>query len=108
MTADMSALAEEIFMRNVYEVLREKELEIQRLLREVAALRLAAPLLQETQDAPVPRKSVQRVDTTATGVSEELGPSLVYESARRKVAATAKRISSRMKRMANPLPTPVA
>ena len=95
-------------MRDVYEVLREKEFEIQRVQDEIKALRLAAPLLQEMDGAPVPRKRVPRVEAMPGFVPQESGPSEVYESARRKVAATAKRISSRMKRLANPLPTPVA
>jgi len=94
-------------MRDVYEVLREKEFEIQRVQNEIKALRLAAPLLQETGGAPVTRKGVQRIDAMQGFVLQESGTSVVYETARRKVAATAKRISSRMKRMANPLPTPV-
>ena len=34
-------------MKNVYEVLRQKELEVSRLEKEVDALRVAAPLLSE-------------------------------------------------------------
>jgi hypothetical protein len=34
-------------MKNVYEVLRQKELEVSRLKQEVEALRIAAPLLSE-------------------------------------------------------------
>ena len=34
-------------MKNVYEVLRQKELEVSRLTKEVAALRVAAPLLAD-------------------------------------------------------------
>jgi len=34
-------------MKNVYEVLRQKELELARLEKEVEALRIAAPLLSE-------------------------------------------------------------
>ena len=37
-------------MKNVYEVLRQKELEISRLKKEVGALRVAAPLLSEDND----------------------------------------------------------
>jgi hypothetical protein len=37
-------------MKNVYEVLRQKELEISRLKNEVEALRVAAPLLSEDHD----------------------------------------------------------
>jgi hypothetical protein len=35
-------------MKNVYEVLRQKELEVSRLEEEVEALRVAAPLLLKT------------------------------------------------------------
>jgi len=46
-------------MKNVYEVLRQKELELTRLEKEVEALRVAAPLLSEEMkelgtDAPKP------------------------------------------------------
>ena len=34
-------------MKNVYEVLRQKELQISKLKKEVEALRVAAPLLSE-------------------------------------------------------------
>jgi len=40
-------------MKNVYEVLRQKELELARLEKEVEALRVAAPLLSEDKE-PVP------------------------------------------------------
>jgi len=40
-------------MRNVYEVLRQKELELARLEKEVEALRVAAPLLSDDKDAGV-------------------------------------------------------
>jgi FtsZ-binding cell division protein ZapB len=38
-------------MKNVYEVLRQKELEVSRLQKEVEALRVAAPLLSEDAEA---------------------------------------------------------
>jgi len=38
-------------MKNVYEVLRQKEMELTRLEKEVEALRLVAPLLSEDKDA---------------------------------------------------------
>ncbi len=38
-------------MKNVYEVLRQKELEVSRLEKEVEALRVAAPLLSEEGEA---------------------------------------------------------
>lgn len=37
-------------MRNVYEVLRQKELELARLEKEVEALRVAAPLLSDDKE----------------------------------------------------------
>jgi hypothetical protein len=41
-------------MRDVYEVLRQKELEVSKLKQEVEALRVAAPLLSdgEAEDQP--------------------------------------------------------
>jgi hypothetical protein len=38
-------------MKNVYEVLRQKELELTRLEKEVEALRIAAPLLTEEKES---------------------------------------------------------
>jgi len=38
-------------MKNVYEVLRQKELELTRLEKEVEALRVAAPLLSDDKEA---------------------------------------------------------
>jgi hypothetical protein len=38
-------------MKNVYEVLRQKELEVSRLEKEVEALRVVAPLLSEDGEA---------------------------------------------------------
>jgi hypothetical protein len=37
-------------MKNVYEVLRQKELELTRLEKEVEALRVAAPLLSDEKE----------------------------------------------------------
>jgi hypothetical protein len=38
-------------MKNVYEVLRQKELELAKLEKEVEALRVAAPLLSDDKDS---------------------------------------------------------
>lgn len=40
-------------MKNVYEVLRQKEMELTRLEKEVEALRLVAPLLSEEKESGV-------------------------------------------------------
>jgi hypothetical protein len=47
-------------MKNVYEVLRQKELELTRLEKEVEALRVAAPLLSEEkeQQSEAPKPSL--------------------------------------------------
>lgn len=49
-------------MKNVYEVLRQKELELARLEKEVEALRVAAPLLSDDKEAalevPVTKPSI--------------------------------------------------
>jgi hypothetical protein len=43
-------------MKNVYEVLRQKELELARLEKEVEALRVAAPLLSDDKEIPSDNK----------------------------------------------------
>ena len=47
-------------MKNVYEVLRQKELELARLEKEVEALRVAAPLLSDEKEpaAEAPRPTL--------------------------------------------------
>lgn len=40
-------------MKNVYEVLRQKELELAKLEKEVEALRVAAPLLSDDKESGV-------------------------------------------------------
>jgi len=40
-------------MKNVYEVLRQKELELAKLEKEVEALRVAAPLLSEEKETSI-------------------------------------------------------
>jgi hypothetical protein len=40
-------------MKNVYEVLRQKELELTRLEKEVEALRVAAPLLSDDKETMI-------------------------------------------------------
>jgi hypothetical protein len=40
-------------MKNIYEVLRQKELDLARLEKEVEALRLAAPLLTDEKELPI-------------------------------------------------------
>ena len=43
-------------MKNVYEVLRQKELELARLEKEVEALRVAAPLLSDEKESTIEPK----------------------------------------------------
>lgn len=54
-------------MKNVYEVLRQKELELARLEKEVEALRVAAPLLSDDKESgmdAVPNKPTLAAQTT--------------------------------------------
>ena len=52
-------------MKNVYEVLRQKELELSRLEKEVEALRVAAPLLSEDKEAGNDNKPTLTAATVA-------------------------------------------
>jgi len=38
-------------MKNIYDVIRQKELEIERLKKEIEALRVVAPMLEEKEPA---------------------------------------------------------
>lgn len=52
-------------MKNVYEVLRQKELELTRLEKEVEALRVAAPLLSEESKEQVAETPKPTLTATA-------------------------------------------
>jgi hypothetical protein len=45
-----------VLMKDVYAVLREKEIEQARLMEEVAALRVVAPLLEDREETGNPLK----------------------------------------------------
>jgi len=51
-------------MKNVYEVLRQKEMELARLEKEVEALRLVAPLLSEEKESADSSKASFGIGTT--------------------------------------------
>ncbi len=53
-------------MKNVYEVLRQKELELTRLEKEVEALRIAAPLLTEEKAETAGEATAAKSAVTAT------------------------------------------
>ena len=100
-------------MRNVYEVLREKESAVQRVAREIEILRLAAPLL--TCDAPAddaPTENLPPAELAAedanTGIVSASPLNHQPDSARAAVPDEAnslpmKTISARLKRLARPL-----
>jgi hypothetical protein len=50
MAFSLRSVAQVTPMKNVYEVLRQKEMELTRLEKEVEALRLVAPLLSEEKE----------------------------------------------------------
>ena len=58
-------------MKNVYEVLRQKELELARLEKEVEALRVAAPLLSDDKDAAVDTTAAKPTLTAAAAVPQQ-------------------------------------
>lgn len=58
-------------MRNVYEVLRQKELELARLEKEVEALRVAAPLLSEDKEMAVEATNNKPTLATTTPVPQQ-------------------------------------
>ena len=69
-------------MKNVYEVLRQKEMELTRLEKEVEALRLVAPLLSEEKEMssdiskPALATAVNGPQATAPRISIPAGPAI--------------------------------
>jgi hypothetical protein len=59
-------------MKNIYEVLRQKELELARLEKEVEALRVAAPLLAEKEDLAAEAGANKPVLATPTSVQQPI------------------------------------
>jgi hypothetical protein len=84
-------------MKNVYEVLRQKELELTRLEKEVEALRIAAPLLSEEKEslgdtstigkttaAPIPQQPLRVPQPAVATAARDTGrPTGWEESAKR-------------------------
>ncbi len=58
-------------MKNVYEVLRQKEMELTRLEKEVEALRLVAPLLSEEKES-ISDASVKPLPTAVNGPQQPI------------------------------------
>lgn len=58
-------------MKNVYEVLRQKELELARLEKEVEALRVAAPLLSDDKDVTSETTTSAKPTLTAAAPSPQ-------------------------------------
>jgi hypothetical protein len=72
-------------MKNIYEVLRQKENEIQQLQKDIEALRVAARLLADDNDVDTVRPATSagtapRVSTAAVGAAgkpaDTLGPAV--------------------------------
>ena len=59
-------------MKNVYEVLRQKELELARLEKEVEALRVAAPLLSDGQEAVAEAVNSKPTLTASAGAQQPI------------------------------------
>jgi hypothetical protein len=58
-------------MKNVYEVLRQKELELARLEKEVEALRVAAPLLSDDKESAALEATNNKPTLTATAPAQQ-------------------------------------
>jgi len=63
-------------MKNIYDVMRQKELEIERLKKEIEALRVVAPMLEEKEPSreiavaasqPKPYSAPQQSNDTVIG-----------------------------------------
>jgi hypothetical protein len=67
-------------MKNVYEVLRQKELELTRLEKEVEALRVAAPLLSEEKE-PLVEASKPTLTATAPQQPVRIPPVVAAQAA---------------------------
>jgi hypothetical protein len=59
-------------MKNVYEVLRQKELELARLEKEVEALRVAAPLLSDDKETSTDMASNKPTLASTTGAQQPI------------------------------------
>jgi hypothetical protein len=59
-------------MKNVYEVLRQKELELARLEKEVEALRVAAPLLSDEKEAGSDTTTAKPTLTTSPAAQQPI------------------------------------
>jgi hypothetical protein len=59
-------------MKNVYEVLRQKELELARLEKEVEALRVAAPLLSDDKESMLEATSNKPTLTSPTTTQQPI------------------------------------
>jgi hypothetical protein len=59
-------------MKNVYEVLRQKELELARLEKEVEALRVAAPLLSDDKEGVAEAVNSKPTLTTSTPAQQPI------------------------------------
>ena len=98
-------------MRDVYEVLREKELAVQRVDREIRVLRWAAALLAEdTDSAPATARASATADAYSVGAQRPSdaarphgtvpSPGSRMEAMHQPKSGAAKRFSDRLKRLA--------
>ena len=101
-------------MRDIYEVLRAKEILVEQLRREVEALRLAAPLLGDDGDngslVEIPGDRIQSDAESLRSIKRLVRARLpkvpVRESAvvtEEAAVTTAQKISGRLKRLARPV-----
>lgn len=102
-------------MRDVYEVLRAKEILIEQLRREIEALRLVAPLLSDdgengslentpggnrTESDAQSLRSIERLVRTRLPKESDRESAMVTEQV---TVGTAQKMSGRLKRLARPV-----
>ena len=102
-------------MRDVYEVLRAKEILIEQLTREIEALRLVAPLLNDDTDngslADAPDNQKEEADTQSVRSIKRSGRARLPKEADRETTVVTEeetvgapqRISGRLRRLARPV-----
>lgn len=100
-------------MRDVYEVLRAREILIEQLRREVEALRLVAPLLNDDRDngslADEPGNEMESDAQNVRSIEGIDGPRLSKQSDREstvpdeEAVGAAQSISGRLRRLARPV-----
>ncbi len=69
-------------MKNIYDVLRQKELEVERLKKEIEALRIVAPMLMDEKDQSAATATATTTTKAYTSSQQNAEPVVVGETAK--------------------------